>query len=164
MKLIKKIEVTPVDYNFGKIIDSNNTTDDKTKNTYSMNIIDNKVTEIKKTIEQNYAPIVKCVVTTSTGGSIQDLRIEYPNGFNKENIFLLSIKFKLLDADYYVSQNIQPKINGSNTTIYRDCGTITFQDEAIFYNGAVPLDGSVEITFLFARAEDNLGDINDKII
>lgn len=159
MKAIKKVEVTPVDYNFGKIIDSNNTTDDKTKNTYSMNIIDNKVTEIKKTIEQNYASIAKCVVITSTGGSIQNLRIEYPNGFNKENIFLLSIKFKSLDADYYVSQNIQAKITESNTIIYRDCGIITFQDEAIFYNGAVPLDGSVEITFLFARAEDNISEV-----
>lgn len=158
MKCIKKVEVTPVDYNFGKIIDSNNTTDDKTKNTYSMNIIDNKVTEIKKTIEQNYAPIAKCV-KTSTGGGLQNLKIEYPNGFNKENIFLLSIKFKLLDEDYYVSQNIQTKITESNTIIYRDCGAISFQDEAIFYTGSVPLDGSVEITFLFARAEDNISEV-----
>lgn len=42
MKAIKKVEVTPIDYNIGKIIDSAATSDDKTKNTYSMRIIDGK--------------------------------------------------------------------------------------------------------------------------
>lgn len=42
MRTIKKIEVTPV-VSDGQIINSLNTTDDKTKNTYSMQVIENYV-------------------------------------------------------------------------------------------------------------------------
>lgn len=50
MKAIKKVEVTPIDYNIGKIIDSAATSDDKTKNTYSMRVIDSKVSDINDDI------------------------------------------------------------------------------------------------------------------
>lgn len=50
MKAIKKVEVTPLDYNIGKIIDSAATSDDKTKNTYSMRVIDSKVSDINSDI------------------------------------------------------------------------------------------------------------------
>ena len=43
MKAIKKVEVVPLDYNIGKIINSASSSDDKTKNTYSMKIIDDKI-------------------------------------------------------------------------------------------------------------------------
>ncbi len=46
MKAIKKVEVTPIDLNIGKIVNSTQTTDDKTKNTYSMQVLDNKFTNI----------------------------------------------------------------------------------------------------------------------
>lgn len=42
MLKIKKVEVTPIDRNIGKIVDSTQTLDDKTKNTYSMRVIDEK--------------------------------------------------------------------------------------------------------------------------
>lgn len=42
MKKIKKVEVTSIDRNIGKIVDSTQTLDDKTKNTYSMRVIDEK--------------------------------------------------------------------------------------------------------------------------
>lgn len=42
MLKIKKVEVTPIDRNIGKIVDSTETLDDKTKNTYSMRVIDEK--------------------------------------------------------------------------------------------------------------------------
>lgn len=45
MKAIKKVEVVPLDYNIGKIINSASSSDDKTKNTYSMKIIDDKISE-----------------------------------------------------------------------------------------------------------------------
>lgn len=35
MKAIKKVEVTPIDLNIGKIVNSASTSDDSTKNTYS---------------------------------------------------------------------------------------------------------------------------------
>ena len=41
MKMIKKVGITPIESNTGSIIDSHSTTDDKTKNTYSMQVIDN---------------------------------------------------------------------------------------------------------------------------
>lgn len=42
MLKIKKVKVTPLDRNIGKIVDSTQTLDDKTKNTYSMRVIDEK--------------------------------------------------------------------------------------------------------------------------
>ena len=42
MLKIKKVEVTPIDRNIGKIVDSTQTLDNKTKNTYSMRVIDEK--------------------------------------------------------------------------------------------------------------------------
>lgn len=40
---IKKVEVTPIDRNIAKVVDSTSTQDDKTKNTYSMRVIDNQL-------------------------------------------------------------------------------------------------------------------------
>jgi hypothetical protein len=40
---IKKVEVTPIDRNIAKVVDSTATQDDKTKNTYSMRVIDNEL-------------------------------------------------------------------------------------------------------------------------
>lgn len=47
MKKIKKVEVTPIDRNIGKIVDSTATVDDKTKNTYSMRVIDAKTSDVE---------------------------------------------------------------------------------------------------------------------
>lgn len=40
---IKKVEVTPIDRNIAKVVDSTATQDDKTKNTYSMRVIDSQL-------------------------------------------------------------------------------------------------------------------------
>lgn len=40
---IKKVEVTPLDRNYASVVDSTSTLDDKTKNTYSMRVIDNEL-------------------------------------------------------------------------------------------------------------------------
>lgn len=40
---IKKVEVTPIDRNYASVVDSKSTQDDKTKNTYSMRVIDNEL-------------------------------------------------------------------------------------------------------------------------
>lgn len=44
---IKKVQVVPLDINYGKIIDSDSTTDDKTQNTYSMRIVDEKTAKLR---------------------------------------------------------------------------------------------------------------------
>lgn len=51
MKAIKKVEVVPLDYNEGKIINSWNTTDDKTKNAPSMKIVEDKIVDTWSTTE-----------------------------------------------------------------------------------------------------------------
>lgn len=81
MKAIKKVEVVPLDYNIGKIINSATTTDDKTKNTYSMQVIDNIEGTLKTEIND---------VDDKADGIIQDLETNY---LNKEDA-----------ADTYVTQ------------------------------------------------------------
>ena len=46
MKTIKKVAVTPLPENEAKVIDSENTSDNKRLNTYSMRIIDEKVSNL----------------------------------------------------------------------------------------------------------------------
>lgn len=47
---IKKVQVVPLDENYAKIIDSFNTTDDKTKNAPSINAVEGKLSEINSDI------------------------------------------------------------------------------------------------------------------
>lgn len=47
---IKKVQVVPLDENYGKIIDSFNTLDDKTKNAPSIRAVAEKIDEINETI------------------------------------------------------------------------------------------------------------------
>ena len=53
MRAIKKVEVTPIDQNIGKIINSFNTTDDKTKNAPSINAVENYVDNVEQSIYTN---------------------------------------------------------------------------------------------------------------
>lgn len=100
MKAIKKVEVTPLDYNIGKIIDSYFSTDDKTKNTYSMNTIDNyflsqldaREEYLRKTIAENLY-FLKDNFATLTGSfvtSAGEETINYPNGFTNSNCVVIS--------------------------------------------------------------------------
>ena len=48
---IKKVQVVPLDENYGKIIDSFNTLDDKTSNAPSIRAVSEKIDEINATID-----------------------------------------------------------------------------------------------------------------
>lgn len=131
MKAIKKVEVTPIDYNIGKIIDSAATTDDKTKNTYSMRVIDSKVSDINSDISDinseldglsTYSSTTEQVVGTWTDGkpiyrkvvdtgNIGDGALYYENAYvknlnisNLDKIIKYETYAKALN-DYLVSIN-----------------------------------------------------------
>lgn len=142
MIAIKKIEVTPLDYNEGKIIDSATSTDDKTKNTYSMQIVDNKISEVNQSISEvesdvsdltnnvyvkgDYAVLTGSI--TMTDGEAPVVTISYPNGFTKDNTFVLSCLLQRdigTDGTSY-SEGIIPDISGLVTgAIYRRVSLFT---------------------------------------
>lgn len=83
---IKKVEVTPIDLNIGKIIDSASTTDDKTKNTYSMRVIDEELgTKVK---QSNFAIVTGTITLTDGTGNAQ---VNYPSDFTVSNCVVLSV-------------------------------------------------------------------------
>lgn len=71
MIAIKKIEVTPLDYNEGKIIDSFNTTDDKTKNAPSLRVV-------KEYVDENAIKVLSGTTEpTSDLGEDGDIYLQY---------------------------------------------------------------------------------------
>ena len=71
MIAIKKIEVTPLDYNEGKIIDSFNTTDDKTKNEPSLRVV-------KEYVDENAIKVLSGTTEpTSDLGEDGDIYLQY---------------------------------------------------------------------------------------
>lgn len=71
MIAIKKIEVTPLDYNEGKIIDSFNTTDDKTKNAPSLRAV-------KEYVDENAGKVLSGTTEpTSDLGEDGDIYLQY---------------------------------------------------------------------------------------
>lgn len=81
---IKKVEVTPVDVNYGKIINSDSTTDDKTKNTYSMQVIDNKIEQSQISL----ADYMTEVIINGTGSTVTE---NLPNGWTYDECSIISV-------------------------------------------------------------------------
>lgn len=119
---IKKVEVQPLDINYGKIIDSFNTTDDKTKNSPSLNAVEQYVKSRVKIL--TYA------------GSTSNGRWEYPEGFNKDNTTVVSvmrlakIRVTQLDSEEEVWTNAET--GGENGTF--SIGRVLLGDEYIYLN------------------------------
>lgn len=93
MKAIKKVEVTPIDLNIGKIIDSFNTTDDKTKNAPSLHAVENYVenyVENNSILSENIAVITGSIADIPYGEQ-RSKRIYPPAGFTADNSVIVSV-------------------------------------------------------------------------
>ena len=116
---IKKVQVVPLDENYAKIIDSFNTTDDKTKNAPSINAVEGKLAEINSDISDindditriddvvsdisislntlNNNAVVKGDFAVLTGTITAEAQnqgstsVNYPTGFTKDNCVIISI-------------------------------------------------------------------------
>lgn len=117
MKTLKKVQVVPLDQNYATVIDSFNTTDDKTTNAPSINAVEEKLTEINSDIsditddvtriddvvsdinislntlnnnvyvKDDYA-VLTGTITLSSGSA--EITISYPSGFTYQNSVVLS--------------------------------------------------------------------------
>ena len=110
MIAIKKVEVSSLD-NYGKIINSFSTTDDKTTNAPSLNavstLVKTNVESLNSQIEQindvivakgDFA-LIEFDITTTQLDTSKD--IAYPSGFTKDNTNIVSILSKKgTDGDY----------------------------------------------------------------
>lgn len=124
MLSIKKVEVQPLDINYGKIIDSFSTTDDKTKNAPSINAVEEYA--VSNTTIQKVSTSI--TTTTETQSLIGLNAIPYPTGFNKSNTFILSARIGY--GGYYYTKNVTA------------CGTNNYTDTVC------PLNGDNGISFL----------------
>lgn len=128
MKAIKKVQVTPLDYNFGKIIDSASTTDDKTKNTYSMRVIDSELdtksdtnhnhddryyteteSDAKYQFKDDFALLTGTI--TASDGLTAQVQIDYPTGFTNSNCVVISQMIYGIGSSTFTSGYV-----GTNTT------------------------------------------------
>ena len=85
---IKKVEVQPLDINYGKIIDSFSTTDDKTKNAPSINAVENYVASTSFPNEK--IAVINEEVTIPANEGVYTHYINFPTGFTKHNSVILS--------------------------------------------------------------------------
>lgn len=99
MKTIKKVEVVPLDVNYGKIINSFSTTDDKTKNAPSINAVENYVQNEIDTAEselesyalpKNNIQVLTGSIEAAANTTTTDTK-DYPTGFTKDNCVVISI-------------------------------------------------------------------------
>lgn len=113
---IKKVQVVPLDENYAKIIDSFNTTDDKTKNAPSIHAVEEKLSELHTDInsditdtnnnvtdlsnsamlKENFALITGTI--TAGAQSQGNTSVSYPTGFTKDNCVIISIMGRRSDA------------------------------------------------------------------
>lgn len=144
MKAIKKVQVTPLDYNFGKIIDSASTTDDKTKNTYSMKVIDEELetksdtghnhddryyteteSDAKYQLKDDFAVLTGTI--TLTDQVVGRANVDYPTGFNKDNCVVISQMANNLGSSGFSSGrvgrlNVHPSVAFGSTAIAIEVG------------------------------------------
>lgn len=112
---IKKVEVQPLDINYGKIIDSFSTTDDKTKNAPSINAVEEYVGSVSFPSEK--IAVIEQTLTFPSGTQEESYPIDFPSGFTKYNSVVLSAMvsrnptsvgavWRPIDAIKYVVSNI----------------------------------------------------------
>lgn len=113
MKILKKISVTPLAHNGGDIIDSFNTSDDKTINAPSIHAVEQNyklkgdfaVIDGTMELEANTSERALEGLTTRTSTSI-----DFPTGFNADNCVLISAG-RYGSADGMISYGWSEKID-----------------------------------------------------
>lgn len=186
---IKKIEVASLD-NYGKIINSFSTTDDKTTNAPSLNAVstlveDNVETingqietitddieQINNDIEQinnTYVPNIDfCTLRFIINATDLDTSktISYPSGFNKTNTNVISVMAQKGSNSFYTTHDASSttlrQAIGSGFRVYLDNDNIKFH----ILKGATEADGfTAHVKILLMKIDPNiedyeLGDIN----
>lgn len=92
MLAIKKVQVVPLDENYGKIIDSFNTQDDKTKNAPSINAVEDYIET--KTVAQDNIAYINTSFDIEPSDTYHTENINLPTGFTKDNCVILSTMIK----------------------------------------------------------------------
>lgn len=92
MKIIKKTQVVPIDINYGKIINSFNTSDDKTKNAPSINAVEEKLNTVNDRLDTAENEILELKGTvlfndTTLAGSTDLTLSDFPSNYAKLEIF-----------------------------------------------------------------------------
>lgn len=161
-KYIKKVQVTPLDRNIASVVDSTTTQDDKTKNAYSMRIIDQMAKDL---ISETYP--IKVRGRTSTGAIDTTTSVNGNIVFKKRNgVVTAKITFNpiqtygtlvIYDANFipfsipnkfkavlgsYPKVLASNNLDNSNKLIQNSLGEgeITLNDQVIFNGAFINLD------------------------
>ena len=124
MTKIKKVEVVPLDINYGKIIDSFNTSDNKTQNAPSINIVETALNtkansnDVDDLLSYKFDKSAFEVLTGSgTTPSVGYYEINYPEGFTKNNCVVISCMIST-GGDYQVFPSLTETTDPNTQTYY----------------------------------------------
>lgn len=111
MKAIRKVSSIPISSSGGNIINSFNTTDDKTKNAPSINAVENYITnkvenDITHISKNDIITIYGTIEMPEAGSDVYSgmAEINYPTGFTKDNCTVIGIMgYNSSHTDYWSS-------------------------------------------------------------
>lgn len=127
---IKKVQVVPLDENYGKIIDSlNPATDDKTKNAPSINAVKNEFDNLGKIIDS---------LTT------EDDRSKNTYSMNAIRTLVDNLRTSILNTISVVNTNVNAKVDKSNFAVLT--GTLSSGSATISYPDEFTKDNCVVIS------------------
>lgn len=145
---IKKVQVVPLDINYGKIIDSFNTTDNKQTNAPSINAVEQYV-GTQSYAKTDFATVSFEVTLTTDEQLISSQALNYPTGFNWDNTYVLSCKSVNSTKDSYKSANIVSHYNTSTSTFnYDDAFRISMQENSMYFRGRLPWASGDTVTVI----------------
>lgn len=132
MIVMKKVAVIPLDKSGGKIIDSFNTTDDKTKNAPSLNAIS------KYTLNNDNIKKVSTTITTTNEeqGLFGLAYIDYPEGFDMNNTFVLSRRITYSSIPTY--KETKYVTSYADNTLFSDTVAVRNYENRIALFGRLP--------------------------
>lgn len=106
--------------------------------------------------KNDFAVVTTTITTETENQLINDLAIDYPDGFNKDNTFLLTSKIKG-DGSYPLTQYIT-KYTGSQI-FYDETIGCNYQDSKIYLSGRLPyfeIGTKVTINLILMKIDETL--------
>jgi hypothetical protein len=108
----------------------------------------NRITDEK--IVDKYAVAEAYLTTTAEYQSLNNTKLKYPSGFNKENTYVLNARFS--DGTMYVTQHLTA-LTGNT---YQETLGYSLRDEGIILSGRLPyyaVGTTIKLQFLLMRVE-----------
>ena len=123
--------------------------------TYTKDEMDNRELRKKdKEASSQDMVLASLTITTETDNQIINESVNYPEGFNMNNTYIVNTKCKARDENYARTDYIVSKERGDQV-LYTDCLSCTYQSNAMYLGGRLPYPAgkTVDVYLLLVKAE-----------